>query len=141
MTKSDDTIPLIINLFFVDYLRVIGAWETHRVAPEPAKPASEVIVHKTYHNQSGDWDVAYINRTTKINVNGILIEYEGEDSGIGLLFASKAAIQVSNNVGSVGWCWVISALVLIAIRRWVGVMARKLGMHLFWWNIGVRKHI
>ena len=33
-------------------------------------------------------------RTTRINVNGILIEYEGEDSGIGLLFASKAAVQV-----------------------------------------------
>ena len=35
-----------------------------------------------------------ILRTTRINVNGILIEYEGEDSGIGLLFASKAAVQV-----------------------------------------------
>ena len=34
------------------------------------------------------------SRTSKINVNGILIEYEGEDSGIGLLFASKAAVQV-----------------------------------------------
>lgn len=31
----------------------------------------------------------------KINVRAILLEYEGEDSGIGLLFASKAAIQVS----------------------------------------------
>jgi hypothetical protein len=38
--------------------------------------------------------VTYINQTKKINVGGILIEYEGEDSGIGLLFASKAAIQV-----------------------------------------------
>jgi hypothetical protein len=36
----------------------------------------------------------YFFRTSKINVNGILIEYEGEDSGIGLLFASKAAVQV-----------------------------------------------
>ena len=35
-----------------------------------------------------------VARTTRINVNGILIEYEGEDSGIGLLFASKAAVQV-----------------------------------------------
>ena len=77
----------------LDYLRVIGAWETHEVRREQ-KPAYENIVHKIYHNDSGDWDVAYINRTTKINVNGILIEYEGEDSGIGLLFASKAAVQV-----------------------------------------------
>ena len=37
-------------------------------------------------------------RTTRINVNGILIEYEGEDSGIGLLFASKAAVQVMLNI-------------------------------------------
>ena len=38
--------------------------------------------------------MTYINQTRKINVGGILIEYEGEDSGIGLLFASKAAIQI-----------------------------------------------
>ena len=31
-------------------------------------------------------------------MNGILIEYEGEDSGIGLLFASKAAVQVKQNI-------------------------------------------
>jgi hypothetical protein len=41
--------------------------------------------------------VTYINQTKKINVGGILIEYEGEDSGIGLLFASKAAIQVGTD--------------------------------------------
>ena len=75
-------------------MRVIGAWETHEIHKQN-KPASESIVHTHYHNSSRDWDVVSINRTTKINVNGILIEYEGEDSGIGLLFASKAAIQVS----------------------------------------------
>ena len=41
--------------------------------------------------------VLNVFRTSKINVNGILIEYEGEDSGIGLLFASKAAVQVSTS--------------------------------------------
>jgi hypothetical protein len=45
-------------------------------------------------NATGNYSVTYINQTKKINVGGILIEYEGEDSGIGLLFASKAAIQV-----------------------------------------------
>ena len=78
-----------------DYLRVIGAWETHEVK-QVQKPIREEILHKHYHNSTGDWDIAYINRTTKINVNGILIEYEGEDSGIGLLFASKAAVQVGH---------------------------------------------
>ena len=96
-------VPIIPGLYFVclntrlyflsDYLRVIGAWETHQVKVEQ-KPDYEKVVHKIYHNASGDYDVAMINRTTKINVNGILIEYEGEDSGIGLLFASKAAVQV-----------------------------------------------
>ncbi len=48
-----------------------------------------------FSNSTGNYSVTYINQTRKINVGGILIEYEGEDSGIGLLFASKAAIQVS----------------------------------------------
>ena len=74
---------------------MIGAWETHEVKLAQ-KPIREEILHKHYHNSSGDYDIAYINRTTKINVNGILIEYEGEDSGIGLLFASKAAVQVGH---------------------------------------------
>ena len=88
-------------------MRVIGAWETHEVlkpASAKQKMVNERIVHKLYHNQSGDWDVAYINRTSKINVNGILIEYEGEDSGIGLLFASKAAVQVGYTI-SIDCCW------------------------------------
>ena len=77
---------------------MIGAWETHEVLKETqtVKPIRENIVHKHYHNATGDWDIVSINRTTKINVNGILIEYEGEDSGIGLLFASKAAVQVGH---------------------------------------------
>ena len=65
---------------------------------QTVKPIRENIVHKHYHNATGDWDIVSINRTTKINVNGILIEYEGEDSGIGLLFASKAAVQVGHLV-------------------------------------------
>ena len=32
-----------------------------------------------------------------INVGGILINYEGEDTGIGVLFASKAAVQIFIN--------------------------------------------
>ena len=86
-----------VDITFSDYLRVIGAWETHEVKLAQ-KPIREEILHKHYHNSTGDYDIAYINRTTKINVNGILIEYEGEDSGIGLLFASKAAVQVGRYI-------------------------------------------
>ena len=54
-------------------------------------------VHKIYTNASGSYELTYINRTRKINIGGMLIEYEGEDSGIGLLFASKAMIQIFIN--------------------------------------------
>ena len=62
-----------------------------------------MVVHSSLsHDDSSDVQISQkfqssaVNmfRTTRINVNGILIEYEGEDSGIGLLFASKAAVQV-----------------------------------------------
>ena len=52
-----------------------------------------------------------INETRRINVNGILIEYEGEDAGIGYLFASKAAIQIligpfsGHVIDRVGYDW------------------------------------
>merc|ERR1719458_1904776 len=55
---------MVIVPIIPDYLRYIGAWETHKVDSQ---------------------------------VHGILIEYEGEDSGIGLLFASKAAVQIFVN--------------------------------------------
>merc|ERR1719270_2148981 len=92
---------MVIVPIIPDYLRYIGAWETHKVDSQgheilPSQGVEQKYIKK-YHNESGVWDVAYINRTTKINVNGILIEYEGEDSGIGLLFASKAAVQIFVN--------------------------------------------
>ena len=71
---------------------MIHAWDEHQVNQNPI---NQRIVSKVVHNASGDYRVTMINKTTKINVNGILIEYEGEDSGIGLLFASKAAVQVN----------------------------------------------
>ena len=57
----------------------------------------EKEIHKYYKNDSGTYEMTYINRTRKINIGGMLIEYEGEDSGIGLLFASKAMIQIFVN--------------------------------------------
>ena len=75
---------------------MIGAWDTHEIN---RPPINQKVVNKIVHNETGDYRVTMINRTTKINVNGILIEYEGEDSGIGLLFASKAAVQVSPEAG------------------------------------------
>ena len=110
-----------------DYLRKIGAWDTHKVDSEghiwnpgvifevgvytnstifvyPASASEEVPQR---HGRLPGADVQQVShscppglappRTSRINVNGILIEYEGEDSGIGLLFASKAAVQVGHH--------------------------------------------
>ena len=57
----------------------------------------EKETHKFYTNASGTYELTFINRTRKINIGGMLIEYEGEDSGIGMLFASKAMIQIFIN--------------------------------------------
>jgi DHA1 family vesicular acetylcholine transporter-like MFS transporter 3 len=90
----DNMLYMVIVPIIPDYLRVIGAWDTHEVN---RPPINQKVVNKIVHNETGDYRVTMINRTTKINVNGILIEYEGEDSGIGLLFASKAAVQIFVN--------------------------------------------
>jgi len=90
----DNMLYMVIVPIIPDYLRVIGAWDTHEIN---RPPINQKVVNKIVHNETGDYRVTMINRTTKINVNGILIEYEGEDSGIGLLFASKAAVQIFVN--------------------------------------------
>merc|ERR1719242_1328299 len=92
---------MVIVPIIPDYLRYIGAWETHKVDSQgheilPTQGVEQKYIKK-YHNESGWYQTVITNRTTKINVNGILIEYEGEDSGIGLLFASKAAVQIFVN--------------------------------------------
>merc|ERR1712223_156624 len=101
---------MVIVPIIPDYLRFIGAWDTHEVPPPSnlnPKPMGEnneknpniwqKEIHNYYTNASGTYELTYINRTRKINIGGMLIEYEGEDSGIGLLFASKAMIQIFIN--------------------------------------------
>merc|ERR1711936_501593 len=48
---------MVIVPIIPDYLRVIGAWETHQIKLEQ-KPDYEKVVHKIYHNASGDYGVA-----------------------------------------------------------------------------------
>ena len=87
-------------MVFSDYLRNIGAWEEHRIKTNQDGSIVRKEAHK-FHNESGDWIVT--TSTKKINVGGILIEYEGEDSGIGILFASKAAVQVCLTIRIIVW--------------------------------------
>jgi DHA1 family vesicular acetylcholine transporter-like MFS transporter 3 len=107
----DNMLYMVIVPIIPDYLRYIGAWDTHEIPPPSnlnPKPLGEDVtvnpanvwekeIHKYYKNDSGTYEMTYINRTRKINIGGMLIEYEGEDSGIGLLFASKAMIQIFVN--------------------------------------------
>merc|ERR1711953_375912 len=96
-------VPIIPN-----YLRFIGAFEKHEVFKDPIFHKEQI---RYYANATGNYSVLMINETRKINVNGILIEYEGEDTGIGYLFASKAAIQIligpfsGHVIDRVGYDW------------------------------------
>lgn len=89
----DNMLYMVIVPIIPDYLRKIGAWDTHTIDPEAAN-AQRSTITKVYHNASGDWRMTYTNVTRKVNVNGIVIEYDGEDTGVGALFASKAAVQL-----------------------------------------------
>ena len=96
---------------FCRFITIIDCSFSYKVPPPSnlnPKPLGEDVtvnpanvwekeIHKYYKNESGTYEMTYINRTRKINIGGMLIEYEGEDSGIGLLFASKAMIQIFVN--------------------------------------------
>ena len=100
----DNMLYMVIVPIIPDYLRYIGAWEEHKVFKGPQ---NKMI--KFYVNETGNYSVE--TTTRKINVGGLLIEYEGEDTGIGYLFASKAAIQIFVNpisgtiIDRVGYDW------------------------------------
>ncbi len=81
-------------LFFCPFR--IDAWEEHKIDPF-AKNVQKTEVVKYYQNQTGNFSQIMTTVTRRINVNGIVIEYEGEDTGIGVLFASKAAVQIFIN--------------------------------------------
>merc|ERR1711971_366879 len=99
---------MVIVPIIPDYLRTLDVWEKHKVFKDPVFH-KEII--KFYSNATGNYSVRTINETRKINVNGILIEYEGEDQGIGYLFASKAAVQIIVNpfsgavIDRIGYDW------------------------------------
>ncbi|CAB4057591.1 SLC18A3 [Lepeophtheirus salmonis] len=95
---------MVIVPIIPDYLRLIGAWETHQVplnihdhnsGPPPVQQRHEIV--NFFSNSTGNYSITYVNTTRKLHFRGIMIEYEGEDSGIGVLFASKAAIQIFIN--------------------------------------------
>ncbi len=100
----DNMLYMVIVPIIPDYLRYIGAWETHEIYKGPQ---NKMI--KYYVNATGNYSIE--TTTRKINVGGLIVEYEGEDTGIGYLFASKAAIQIFINpisgtiIDRVGYDW------------------------------------
>ncbi|MCL4136148.1 UNVERIFIED_CONTAM: hypothetical protein GTU68_020336 [Idotea baltica] len=74
----DNMLYMVIVPIIPDYLRRIGAWDTHFEGGNAVKSQEEDTLFKTKM------------------VNQVIV-YEGEDTAIGLLFASKALIQLMVN--------------------------------------------
>lgn len=73
----DNMLYMVIVPIIPDYLRRIGAWETHLEGAEVE-----------YRNVS--------NKFVPFRIGGTTV-YEGEDSAVGMLFASKAIVQLFIN--------------------------------------------
>nr|XP_027203303.1 vesicular acetylcholine transporter-like [Dermatophagoides pteronyssinus] len=73
----DNMLYMVIVPIIPDYLREIGAWETHVEGAEIE-----------YRNVS--------NKFVPFRIGGTTV-YEGEDSAVGMLFASKAIVQLFVN--------------------------------------------
>ena len=73
----DNMLYMVIVPIIPDYLRDIGVWQTHTIG-------AQVI----FKNES--------NRLIPMRIGGRVV-YEGEESAVGMLFASKAIIQLFIN--------------------------------------------
>ena len=89
----DNMLYMVIVPIIPDYLRRIGSWDTHI---EGGTPVTEPPRTYTFTNKTGNWTYTVPERNTGKLVNGVVV-YEGEDSAIGVLFASKAMIQLFIN--------------------------------------------
>ena len=75
----DNMLYMVIVPIIPDYLRNIGAWTTH-------KEGGRLEYIRENHT----------NRMVPLRIGGTVV-YEGEDSGIGLLFSIKAMVQLLVN--------------------------------------------
>jgi len=88
----DNMLYMVIVPIIPDYLRSIGEWETHIEGGETVTEPPKII---TFINDTGKYIFTAERGKPKI-VNGVIV-YEGEDTAIGFLFASKALIQLCVN--------------------------------------------
>ncbi|CAG7727274.1 unnamed protein product [Allacma fusca] len=89
----DNMLYMVIVPIIPDYLRRIGSWDTHI---EGGTPITEPPRTYAYSNTTGNYTVTVQERSSGKLVNGVVV-YEGEDQAIGVLFASKAMIQLFIN--------------------------------------------
>jgi DHA1 family vesicular acetylcholine transporter-like MFS transporter 3 len=87
----DNMLYMVIVPIIPDYLRRIGAWDTHLEGGETVTEAPREV---TFKNNTGTYTYKEV-RPPKL-VNGVIV-YEGEDAAVGLLFASKALVQLFIN--------------------------------------------
>lgn len=96
----DNMLYMVIVPIIPDYLRYIGAWQTHTVSNYSPLPLVNWNV-TTYYNRT--LENGTVINSTMIPLHrsrpfgSVRIVYEGEDSLVGLLFASKAIVQLFVN--------------------------------------------
>ncbi|XP_076044086.1 vesicular acetylcholine transporter-like isoform X2 [Oratosquilla oratoria] len=89
----DNMLYMVIVPIIPDYLRQIGAWETHMEGGSRVKYNDSNTQYVT--NATGNYSVT--NTQIKFKMINQVTVYEGEGTAIGVLFASKALVQLMIN--------------------------------------------
>ncbi|GAB6018837.1 hypothetical protein CHUAL_000498 [Chamberlinius hualienensis] len=95
----DNMLYMVIVPIIPDYLRKIGAWETHREGESGEViplPVPQTTPFTSLNDTNSTFGNANSSIATPVLPLGKLV-YEGENSAIGVLFASKAMIQLMIN--------------------------------------------
>lgn len=89
----DNMLYMVIVPIIPDYLRKLGAWHTHLEGGDKEKYNS--YNQRNFSNATGNYAV----NDTQVRYRMVhqIVIYEGEEAGIGFLFASKALVQLMIN--------------------------------------------
>jgi DHA1 family vesicular acetylcholine transporter-like MFS transporter 3 len=87
----DNMLYMVIVPIIPDYLRKLGSWDTHMEGGQTVTVAPRVV---TFKNDTGIY--TYNEARPPKVINGVIV-YDGEDTAIGFLFASKALVQLFIN--------------------------------------------
>ncbi|XP_074647614.1 putative vesicular acetylcholine transporter-B [Tubulanus polymorphus] len=96
----DNMLYMVIVPIIPDYLRSINAWGSPTIDKGTTNITNITIEYnRTYENISGSFDYTWVNYTSyRVHKSIFMVaEYDNEDSAIGVLFASKAILQLLVN--------------------------------------------